>query len=169
LATLGSAIFAETSPSRSHDLRKRFSTYTVRITIKMSLVTKCQNSKRKCHVRRLVKVENKRLILTCFETFIEANGKQLAKTNIANKVSSIRAVLLYILASVVSSLMLFAFSSPIKRFYEFYVPCYPISFYLKIFPLINAVNLKFWLPLVILRYFSCFSYCQMTISLILHL
>jgi hypothetical protein len=132
---------AETS-RRHNDLRTRFSTYTVRITIKMSLGTKFQNSKRKRHVRRLVKVENKRLILTCFETFIEANGKQLTKTNIANKVSSICAILLYILASVVSSLMLFAFSSPIKHFYELYVPCCPISFYLIIFPLINGINLK---------------------------
>jgi hypothetical protein len=48
---------------------------------------------------RLLKVEVKRLILTCFETFIEANGKQLTKMNIANKVHSICA--LYILASVV--------------------------------------------------------------------
>jgi hypothetical protein len=96
----------------------------------MSLGTKFQNSKRKFHVRRLVKVENKRLILTCFETFVEANGKQLTKTNIANKVSSISAILLYNLASVVSSLMFFAFSSPIKHFYELYVPCCPISFYL---------------------------------------
>jgi hypothetical protein len=82
--------------------------------------------------RRLVKVENKRLILTWFETFIEANGKQLTKTNIANKVSSICDILLSNLASGVSSLMLFAFSSPIKHFYELYVPCCMISFYLKI-------------------------------------
>jgi hypothetical protein len=45
--------------------------------------------------RRLLKVEAKRLILTCFETFIEANRKQLTKMNIANKVNSICAVLLY--------------------------------------------------------------------------
>jgi hypothetical protein len=46
--------------------------------------------------RHLLKVEAKRLILTCFETFIEANGKQLTKMNIANKVNSICAVLLYV-------------------------------------------------------------------------
>jgi hypothetical protein len=39
--------------------------------------------------RRLLKVEVKRLILTCYETFIEANGKQLTKMNIANKVNSV--------------------------------------------------------------------------------
>jgi hypothetical protein len=39
--------------------------------------------------RRLLKVGTKRLILTCLETFIEANGKQLTKTNITNKVNSI--------------------------------------------------------------------------------
>jgi hypothetical protein len=38
--------------------------------------------------RRLLTVEAKRLILTCFETFIGANGKQLTKMNIANKVNS---------------------------------------------------------------------------------
>jgi hypothetical protein len=51
--------------------------------------------------RFLLKFETKRAILTCSETFIEANGKQLTKTNIANKVKSICAILLYILASVV--------------------------------------------------------------------
>jgi hypothetical protein len=39
--------------------------------------------------RRLLKVEIKRSILTCFETFIEANEKQLTKTNVANKVAEI--------------------------------------------------------------------------------
>jgi hypothetical protein len=46
--------------------------------------------------RRLLTVEAKRLILTCFETFIGANGKQLTKMNIANKVNSICAILLYV-------------------------------------------------------------------------
>jgi hypothetical protein len=68
-----------------------------------------------------------------FERFIEDNGKQLTKTNIANKVSPICVILLYILASAVSSLMLFAFSSPIKHLYELYVSCCPISFYVKCF------------------------------------
>jgi hypothetical protein len=49
----------------------------------------------------MLQVEIKRLILTCFEAFIEANAKQLTKTNITNKVNSICAILLYILASVV--------------------------------------------------------------------
>jgi hypothetical protein len=103
-------------------------------------------------VRRLVKVENKPLMLTCFETFIEANGKQLTKTNIANKVSSICAILLYILASVVSSLMFFAFSSPIKHCSELHVSCCPISFYLKIFVLINETfrNSQVFSPFLLL-------------------
>jgi hypothetical protein len=33
--------------------------------------------------RRLLKVEAKRLVLTCFETFIESNEKQLTKMNIS--------------------------------------------------------------------------------------
>jgi hypothetical protein len=47
--------------------------------------------------RCLLKVKAKWLILTYFETFIEANGKQLiTKMNIANKVNSICAVLLFV-------------------------------------------------------------------------
>jgi hypothetical protein len=34
-------------------------------------------------LRRLLKGMAQRLILTCFETFIEANGKQVTKMNIA--------------------------------------------------------------------------------------
>jgi hypothetical protein len=66
--------------------------------------------------RRLLKDETKRSILTCFETFIEANDKQLTKRTSPIKllkffvhkfiqihcsVNSICAILLYILASVV--------------------------------------------------------------------
>jgi hypothetical protein len=68
--------------------------------------------------RCLLKVGTKRLILTCFETFIEANGKQLTKTNITNKVNSICAFLLYILASKCCSLIASAFSSPVNHFFE---------------------------------------------------
>jgi hypothetical protein len=46
--------------------------------------------------RRLLKVVAKRLILTCFETFVEANGKQLTMMNVANKVKTICAILLYV-------------------------------------------------------------------------
>jgi hypothetical protein len=55
-------------------------------------------------------------------------------------VNPICAILLYILASVVCSLIPSAFSSPIKHFSELHVSCCPISFYLKIFVLINAIN-----------------------------
>jgi hypothetical protein len=77
--------------------------------------------------RRFLKVETERLILTCFETFIEANGKQITKTNITNKVNSISAILLYILASEFEPS-------------ELHVSFCLINFYLKIFELINAVN-----------------------------
>jgi hypothetical protein len=68
--------------------------------------------------RRFLEVETKRLILTCFETFIEANGKQVTKTNITNKVNSTCAILLYILASEFEPSV---FPSPIKHFSELHV------------------------------------------------
>jgi hypothetical protein len=67
--------------------------------------------------RHLLKVGTKRLILTCFETFIEANGKQLTKTNITNKVNSICTHLLYILASKCCSLIPSTFSFPVNHYF----------------------------------------------------
>jgi hypothetical protein len=55
-----------------NDLRKRFSTYTAHI-YKIEFWYKILEFKKKMP-RRLLKVGTKRLILTCFETFIEANG-----------------------------------------------------------------------------------------------
>jgi hypothetical protein len=83
--------------------RKRFSTSTVAHIYTIEFWYQISGFKKKMP-RRLLKVEAKRLILTCFETFIEANGKQLTKMNIANKVNSICAVIvrpMYILAGVV--------------------------------------------------------------------
>jgi hypothetical protein len=102
--------------------------------------------------------ETSRERTTCANVFRRKN---------VNKVNCICAILLYIFATVLV-LMPSAFSSPIKHFSELHVSCCPISFFLR-FVLINAINWKVWWLLVIPRYFSRFSYCQMTISFIHHL
>jgi hypothetical protein len=49
---------------------------------------------------------------------LKPTGKQLTKMNITNKVNSICAFLLYILASKCCSLISSAFLSPVNHFFE---------------------------------------------------
>jgi hypothetical protein len=46
--------------------------------------------------RRLLKGVAKRLILTCFDTFIQPTATQLTMIHVANKVKTICAILLYV-------------------------------------------------------------------------
>jgi hypothetical protein len=81
LATLGGAILTETSRSQKTERRTRaqtcFDVHCAHI-YKIEFWYKILEFKKKMS-RRLLKVGTKRLILTCFETFIEANGKTTHK------------------------------------------------------------------------------------------
>jgi hypothetical protein len=81
LATLGSAILTETSRSQKTDgerLAQTFFDVHCAHIYKIEFWYKILQFKKKMP-RRLLKVGTKRLILTCFETFIEANGKTTHK------------------------------------------------------------------------------------------
>jgi hypothetical protein len=85
LATLGGAILTETSRSQNTEDRTEIDAQTFFDVLvhcahiyKIEFWYKILEFKKKMP-RRLLKVGTKRLILTCFETFIEANGKTTHK------------------------------------------------------------------------------------------
>jgi hypothetical protein len=84
LATLGGAILTETSRSQKTErtngerLAQTFFDVHCAHIYKIEFWYKILEFKKKMP-RRLLKVGTKRLILTCFETFIEGNGKTTHK------------------------------------------------------------------------------------------
>jgi hypothetical protein len=83
LVTLGGAILTETSRSQKTEqngerLAQTFFDVHCAHIYKIEFWYKILEFKMKMP-RRLLKVGTKRLILTCFETFIEANGKTTQK------------------------------------------------------------------------------------------